>query len=289
MASNSQRSTAEHHFLTLEEHAVDGAYRSEAGPTRQTNEDCAALVIPKDPIVLDAKGVLALVADGMGGHEGGEVASELAATLVPQRYYSYEHEPRESLVTAFDAANLSIFSRAAAEHKLVGMGTTCTALVLRHGLAWCAHVGDSRAYLVRNGNVYRMTQDHSATMDLVSKGLLSLAEARHHEDRNVILRAMGTHRQVEISGWKDPFPVLPGDFFVLCSDGLHDSISDDEIGELCIPGVSPQSVCDSMVQLAVEREASDNVTAVVLHVSTPSTRETGESILPGIRDKEDLE
>src|SRR3546814_73168 len=144
------------------------------------------------------------------------------------------------------------------------MGTTCTALVLRSGLAWCAHVGDSRAYLVRQGSVYRMTQDHSATMALVSQGLLSLAEARRHEDRNVILRAMGTHEELEISTWKDPFPLRTGDCLVICSNGLHDSLSDEEIGDLCRTDGSPESICTAMVELALEREASDNVTVAVL-------------------------
>jgi protein phosphatase len=269
---NLERSTAEHHYLTIGRCTVVGAFRSDAGPTRQSNEDSAALVIPSDDDILESQGVLGVVADGMGGHEGGEVASRIAVESIPELYYQdlasepQPPDPKRALVAALHSANERIFKQAAEVHQLVGMGSTCTALVLRGGLAWCAHVGDSRAYLVRDGGIYRMTQDHSATMAMVSQGLLTLAEARHHEDRNVILRAMGTHPVVEVSTWKDPFPVRPGDCFLLCSDGLHDALSDDEIGELCQSAQSPDAICEALIQEAIDREASDNVTVLVLCV-----------------------
>lgn len=282
---NLERSTAEHHYLTIGRCTVVGAFRSDAGPMRQSNEDSAALVIPSDDDILESRGVLGVVADGMGGHEGGEVASRLAVESIPELYYQalasepQPPDPKSVLVAALQSANERIFKQAAEIHQLAGMGSTCTALVLRGGLAWCAHVGDSRAYLVREGCVYRMTQDHSATMAMVSQGLITLAEARHHEDRNVILRAMGTHPVVEISTWKDPFPVHPGDCFLLCSDGLHDALSDDEIGELCQSAQSPEAICDALMQEALDREASDNVTVLVLcvHAVDDAAFRTGTS------------
>lgn len=271
MANQVQRSTAEYPLLPFDQYVVVGCQRSETGPCRENNEDRASLVLPDDESVLRQQGLLALVADGMGGHEGGEAASELAATIVPGQYYAAagngdDSSPKQWLSEAFLAANRRIFEQAREQTELAGMGTTCTGLVIRGGLAWCAHVGDSRAYLVRDEKVYRMTQDHSATMEMVNRGLLSLAEARHHADRNVILRAMGTYPDLEVSTWKDPFPIRPNDCFVLCSDGLHDSLNDDEIGELCRLADSPEEICDALLALAIERQASDNVTAVVLCV-----------------------
>ncbi|MCW5964402.1 MAG: serine/threonine-protein phosphatase [Bryobacterales bacterium] len=272
MSNHLQRRTAEYQLLQFDDYVVIASQRSDAGPCRPNNEDRCALIVPENQSAVQEHGLLALVADGMGGHEGGEVASELASTIIPEQYYaaanaSEDPNPQRWLIEAFQAANRRIYDEAFEQPQLAGMGTTCTGLVIRGGLAWCAHVGDSRAYLVRDGQVYRMTQDHSATMEMVNRGLLSLAEARHHEDRNVILRAMGTYPDVEVSVWKDPFPIRTHDCFVLCSDGLHDSLNDDEIGELCELDSSPENICDALIGLATERRASDNVTVVVLCVN----------------------
>ncbi len=288
MSPQLQRSTSEYQLLPFDEYAVEGDERSITGPCRINNEDRSALVIPADPRVLRQQGLLALVADGMGGHQGGEIASELTASALPEQYYraaelNDDANPNAWMETAFQIANRRIYQTAQQQMELAGMGTTCTSLVIRGGLAWCAHVGDSRAYLVREGNVYRMTQDHSATMEMVNRGLLSLADARFHEDRNVILRAMGTHEEVEVSMWKDPFPIRAGDFFLLCSDGLHDALNDDEIGELCRLECTVSEVCDALIGLANERLASDNVTVVALCIRPPSTQpssQQSEGLMP---------
>lgn len=270
MSNSSQRSTAEHQLLLLGQYEVLGACRSDAGPCRQNNEDRVVLEIPTDAELLEGAGILALIADGMGGHEGGEVASELAVTVVPEHYYQESPsgeeplDPNAALTDAFRAANERIFTRAAAEPALTGMGTTCTALAVRAGLAWCAHVGDSRVYLVRDRTVYCMTQDHSATMALVSQGLISLAEARYHHDRNVILRAMGTHAELEVTTWTDPFPVRTGDCFLLTSDGLHDAVSDEEIADVCSVSGTPEWICEQLISLAIEHGTTDNVSLAVL-------------------------
>src|SRR5262249_34835643 len=148
---------------------------------------------------------------GMGGHEGGEVASNLATAHISKAYYDNTASVQDALFAAFQGANKAIFEKARKDRTLAGMGTTCTAVAVINGLAWAAHVGDSRIYLVRGGGPYRMTEDHSATMQLVNSGMITLAEAAYHEDRNVILRAMGTHAQLEVAGWKEPFPLRPGD------------------------------------------------------------------------------
>ncbi len=132
--------------------------------------------------------MLAIVADGMGGHSGGEVASSLAVDIISGTYYELEGDPAEALKTALENANKQIYEASTNDENLKGMGTTCTALAIFGSQAIVAHVGDSRLYLLRAGEIYLMTEDHSAVMEMVKNGIISLEEARHHEDKNVILR-----------------------------------------------------------------------------------------------------
>jgi len=244
---------------------VSTGFLTDTGPTRTSNEDSVAVVSPGEFKALLGKGILALVADGMGGHEGGEVASSIAASRVPEIYYGADTNPQEALLAGFEAANHDIFEVARKNGKLTGMGTTCTAVAIVNGMAYLAHAGDSRAYLLRGGQIYCMTEDHSATMALVKQGLLTMAQAKYHEDRNVILRAMGTHPQLEVDKWSTPFPLRPGDRMLLCSDGLYETISDDELNQIATSH-EPQEACDELIRLAIERSVSDNSTVVIMHL-----------------------
>jgi protein phosphatase len=216
--------------------------------------------------VLERKGILMVVADGMGGHEGGELASRMTVDRVCRAYYEEDSDPQTALTGALHQANLEVLQHARANPQLAGMGTTCTAMAVVQGGAWLAHVGDTRLYLVRDGGAYRMTQDHSATMDLVKQGLLTLSEADHHEERNVILRAVGTREHVEATTWKDPFPVQPGDRLVICSDGFYETVADEEIGRICSSSGRSAQICEALLNLALERDGSDNLTVAVLCV-----------------------
>src|SRR6202049_3355875 len=187
-----------------------------------------AYVIPKDPQVMARKGALFIVADGMGGHAAGEVASEIAGDAVTSVYYQDDSDDVAiSLLHAIKRANALIHQRAAENMLRSGMGTTCVAAVLRGNMAYIANVGDSRAYLVRNGQVKQVSQDHSWVAEQVRAGLLTEDQARSHAQRNVITRCLGTQPDVEI----DVFPVelQEGDSLVLCTDGLSGSISDEEL------------------------------------------------------------
>lgn len=245
---------------------VVGAALSDRGPTRQRNEDSVYYHAPADTSLLLSKGVLALVADGMGGHEGGEVASGLAARRVGELYFGNEATPQAALEAAFAAANQEIFAQSREKKGLLGMGTTCTAVAVVNGLAYCAHIGDSRAYLIRESQTYCLTEDHSTTMEMVKKGMLTRAEARVHEERNVILRAMGTRPRVEAATWAAPFPMRPGDRILLCSDGLYEVIEEPEMASL-MEGLQPAEACRKLIDLAMERQSSDNISAVVLQLS----------------------
>jgi protein phosphatase len=242
---------------------VETAMLSDVGCHRAINEDSGKIVHPGDPGELVRKGILIAVADGMGGHEAGEVASRMAVETVARVYYASPEDSGAALASGFQEANREIHAFASQKPELAGMGTTCSALAVAGEAVCAAHVGDSRIYLVRRGSIYQMSEDHSEVMQMVRQGLLSLEEARRHEDRNVLLRALGTRPEVEVSGWTEPLPVFPGDRFVLSSDGLHDGVREDEIRGAAVEK-EPQAACRWLVDLARERGGYDNITVAVV-------------------------
>lgn len=245
---------------------VEGAVASDVGCVRSANEDGARLVSSGGDGA-ESSAWLAVVADGMGGHSAGEVASRIAVDTISQEFLWSSDEPAGALLDVVRTANRRIFDTAATADELSGMGTTCTALVLADWKAYLAHVGDSRLYLVRAGEIYSMTEDDSAVMEMVRQGILTREEARSHADRNVILRALGTHPAVEVSRWARPFPVREGDRFVLSTDGLHDLVEDTEIRD-AVRTRGHQKACARLIAGARERGGPDNITVVVLEVSS---------------------
>ncbi|HSB08164.1 MAG TPA: Stp1/IreP family PP2C-type Ser/Thr phosphatase [Blastocatellia bacterium] len=256
---------------------------SDVGCARDVNEDSGKYVQPGDSDLLRAKGSLLLVCDGMGGHSAGEVASGMAVDVITRVYYDDTDDAQASLVKAFEQANREIYEASTKDETRKGMGTTGTALVLKDGRAFSAHVGDSRAYLIRNGQIYVMTQDHSEVMEMVKRGLISLEEARHHPDKNVILRALGSHPEVEVSTWDAPFPIREDDLFLLCSDGLYDLVENDEIRRLAI-SADPRPACESLIALAKERGGHDNITVGIVQVR--GERQAAGKPLPMTREME---
>ena len=240
----------------LIEYTVEASLLSDIGCTRQVNQDSGRIFLGSP------KGVLILVADGMGGHKGGEVASQLCIEALARSFFQGSADPHTDLHRAFLEANAAIFEEARQHPDLQGMGTTCTALVIQNGMAYAAHVGDSRLYMVRGGDIYLMTEDHSAVMELVRQGTLTLAEARHHADKNVITRALGSRPEVEPSHWSEPLPVRMGDKFILCSDGLYDRMEDSEIRSVVL-SKSAAEACVTLIELAKQRGGYDNITVAV--------------------------
>lgn len=250
---------------------------SDTGCHRPHNEDHASYADPQPPRPEAGRGVLALVADGMGGHAAGEVASEMAVRLIERVYYRSATEPHQALENAFLQANRRIYYTAQRTPHYQGMGTTCTSLVLRGGYAYTAHVGDSRLYLVRGGTIYLMTEDHSVAMQMVRQGLINSNQARHRTDKNVILRALGTKPQVAVSTWEQPFPVRVDDRFILCTDGLSDLVHDDEIKTIVI-AEEPATACEMLIRLVKNRGGYDNITVGVLHVQEAVDKALPETV-----------
>lgn len=225
---------------------VELAARSETGPTREHNEDR----------YLAGNGVLA-VADGMGGARAGEVAAQMAVD-------SLEAVGRdaaiEELADALRRANGDIHN-AASEPDKSGMGTTATAGVVRGSSLFLAHVGDSRAYLWRDGALEALTDDHSVVAEMVRSGQLTKAEAANHPHRNVITRALGAAPSVEIDTPEQG--LLPGDVILICSDGLSGAVSDKQIAATIAAGGGLDAIAERLVSIANESSGADNVTVVM--------------------------
>ncbi len=243
---------------------------SDAGCVRSQNEDAGRIVRAGYGRYGD-RGLLLVVADGMGGHEAGEVASNAAVELIEREYRETEGTPGEALEKAFRRANQEILRLASATASLHGMGTTCTALAIVGRQAWFAHVGDSRLYLVRGDTTYQLSEDQTQCMDMVRKGLMTLDEAQRHEDRNVLISAMGTKQALALTGSSESMSVRPGDAFVLCSDGLHDLVTPDEIRET-VRSAEPEIACERLVTMAKQRGGPDNITIAVAAIPLNGTR-----------------
>ncbi len=243
---------------------LDVAQLTDVGRKREHNEDNMAYVIPKDPQVMTKKGALFIVADGMGGHAAGEVASEIAVDTVSNTYYQDDSEDvAASLLQAIKRANALIHQRAAENMLRSGMGTTCVAAVLRGNMAYIANVGDSRAYFMRNGQVKQVSQDHSWVAEQVRAGLLTDDQARTHAQRNVITRCLGTQADVDIDIFTEE--LREGDSLVLCTDGLSGLVSDDEIQRI-VEQYVPQESVYHLIERANSNGGPDNITAIVLRV-----------------------
>lgn len=253
---------------------ISVSVHTDVGCVRDSNEDAGWFLMPTDPIVIQSKGSLIVVADGMGGHSGGEVASSLAVETISRAYYSASDLPAESLRSAFEEANRRIYEESIADERLSGMGTTCTALVLHQNSAIAAHVGDSRLYLLREGDLYLLTEDHSAVMEMVKLGIISAEQARHHEDKNVIVRALGTGPAVEASLWESPMEVRTGDQFLLCSDGLYDLVDDEAIRDLVLTSPDTHSACENLIDLAKKKGGFDNITVALVSIRPAGYIET---------------
>jgi PPM family protein phosphatase len=239
---------------------VTFANLTDIGRVRARNEDSLGAFEPDDPTILPSRGRLFVVADGMGGLTRGDVASRVAVETLRVAYYAPERSELlpESLRVSVQIANEAVYR----ESQLTGgdepMGTTLTALVIRGQDAFLAHVGDSRAFLVRGRRIRQLTEDHSLVAELVRDGVLSAAEAEHHPSAHVVTRALGIGPDltVEVQG---PLTLRGGDTLVLSTDGLTRQVSPPEIRKLAASR-QPRLACEELISLANERGGPDNIT-----------------------------
>lgn len=235
--------------------------KSHQGKVRQTNEDSFHVDIGE----LDGEEyALLAVADGMGGHHAGEVASQIAIDCFSQEFHSVFREETSSFLAleiAVRRANQKVYEQAKSDYLLTGMGTTLTAALLWRNQLLMAHVGDSRLYLCRGGNCQQLTNDHSLVGELLKSGGLSEEEAQQHPQRNLILRALGTDPFVEVDLLS--LDLQPSDVVLLCSDGLSTVLSKAELAGIIGRNRNLQQAVEEMVETANNRGGLDNITAVV--------------------------
>jgi len=239
--------------------------QTDPGVIRTNNEDRGFYTRPTDPLVAAAKGTLIIVADGMGGAMAGEVASDMAIRLIPEFYFSSPKEPAVALKEALESTSKKIHQRAQAEPEKRGMGTTCVALAILQPQAFMAYVGDSRLYLLRDGYFYQLTEDHSVVFEMVRSGIITRDQALNHEERNVLTLSMGGRPEITASYWEKPMMVRKGDRFLVCTDGLHDLVSDSEIQTIISDGI-PDVAVHNLIDAAKRHGGHDNITAALVHV-----------------------
>ncbi len=234
---------------------------SDKGQYRTENQDCFE-------ILAVSGGVLAVVCDGMGGVAGGNMASEMAVT----RFVAFARaaleasdgdDPADALRQAADAANRKVFRCAELSEEYAGMGTTLVAGYWQGDTAFFVNVGDSRAYRMAKDGIVQVTRDHSLVQQMIDQGEITPAQGRHHPRRNIITRAIGGERFVTCDEFS--VPIREGDRFLLCSDGLTNSVEDAELHRVLLAEDSAEGACRKLVQEAMENGSRDNVTAVVIY------------------------
>lgn len=218
----------------------------------------------EDNYLVSAERGLFVVADGMGGHMGGQMASSMAVQILDELITGNQlmQEPGKLLQDVLLTANERILSLGREEHQYYGMGTTVTAALFRNGVLYIAHIGDSRAYLYREGNLSLLTRDHSLVNELFRNGSLTLEEAQNHPQRNILTRALGIKENPEIDLLV--VPVQRGDKLLLCTDGLYNHVHDPEIKVLLDREQSLKTITEKMVDQALALGGYDNITVIVV-------------------------
>ena len=242
---------------------------TDVGQVRDHNEDALGYYQPREREVLAQKGRLYLVADGMGGHVAGEVASECVVRTVMASYYeSHAQTVRRALSEAIQQANTALYGATSGEESRRKMATTLVgALVLGRQLH-VANIGDSRAYLLRRDTIRQLTEDHSFVTELVKLGRISEEEAINHPQRNIVTRALGTQPNVEADFYEEA--IQPGDTVILCTDGLWGEVSEEEMMQMVTQPLNPKEMAGKLVALANQRGGPDNITVIVLQIGEPS-------------------
>jgi PPM family protein phosphatase len=246
---------------------VELAGLSDVGCQRENNEDRYSYWEPAGDPDFSLKGRLAIVADGMGGYEGGQEASRIAVETIEEIYSTAtEGDPGVWLLLGFQTAHRRIQDYAEKYPDLRGMGTTCTAMALLQNRLYFGHVGDSRLYLVRGSAISRLTHDHSYVSRLVENGVLRAEEAESHPQRHILTAALGAGNAISPDAPVQPFSLDSGDVLVLCTDGLWGLLADNEI-QTAVPGKTAAEICDTLVETAKKRGGPDNITVQVLRIA----------------------
>jgi serine/threonine protein phosphatase PrpC len=254
---------------------IELANLSDVGRAREVNEDYFGYVEPDDDEAFAQKGRLVIIADGMGGYEGGQLASRLAVETIRDTYMAAPPaDPAATLLESFHIAHRKIRQFASEHAEVEQMGTTCTAAVLIGSQLYFVNIGDSRLYLLRGTELRQLTQDDSYVNRMIREGMLSREEAEHHPNRNVLTAALGSKtEEADPKASQAPEELTPGDTLLLCTDGLHGLVSDEEMLSL-VNGRSPSEACQELVALANAHGGPDNITVQIVRYVGAGLRQT---------------
>lgn len=247
---------------------VELANLTDVGCERSENEDYYCYVEPEEEEEFRRRGRLAVVADGMGGHIGGQIASGLAVDALREAFLDHnaQNDPHFVLVDGFTRAQQAIQDATADRPDLSGMGTTCTAAIIRDGELTYGHIGDSRLYLLRDGWLTQLTEDHTLVNHLVKSGAITPSQASKHEKRNVLTAALGMRtNEVSADFSNEPVQLRGDDVIVLASDGLYGLVTAEEM-RATVQTQSPYEACRSLVNLAREGGGPDNITVQIIKI-----------------------
>ncbi len=265
--------------------------KTDLGNVRKNNEDACTFVKIADENITRKRGCMVLVADGMGGHNAGEVASKIAMETVSEEYFKKGSDPdkEKALAKAFVAANRKIFSMAQSNESYKGMGTTCTVLVIAGKHIYFAHAGDSRAYIFKGSTITQITEDHTLVQQLVKNGEISAAEAEVHPQRNVLTNAMGTKPALRVDTGKAELTFNENDKLLVCSDGLYDYMSNTELAVAMQKNSLPE-IADYLIAEAKRRGGKDNITVALAQkngaVTQTETKLTRDIDLPDFNNED---
>lgn len=257
---------------------------SDKGPVRQDNQDACWVPDETTPTEL---GALYLVADGVGGQAHGRRAADLAIATARERFYRLRREQEpipDALREAIQDANMAVLREA--EQRQARMGSTMVAAVHHNNELHVAHVGDARAYLLRDGDLVRLTRDDTWVQKQVEAGLLTAEDAAHHELRNVVTQVLGNKPELTVNQLQHPLSLEDGDQFLLCSDGLYDALSPADMVRIMM-SAPPIDAAPALVRAAAAAEAGDNITAVVVQHGRPiPPAEAKTMVTPAVTDTE---
>ena len=258
----------------IDPRGIETASLTDVGMRRASNQDAFG------GLVAASGARLLIVADGMGGHAGGATASRVAIETIEEVVGRSTDAPETVLRMALEAANRRVHEEAQKDASLSGMGTTGVALLFQpDGSAWVAHVGDSRAYRLRDGSLEQLTPDHSLVAELERRGMITAEEAQVHPRRNEVLRSIGVEPEVDVDVAQ--VDARPGDQYLLCSDGLSGVVRDEEIAAELLRA-PPEVAARRLVDAANERGGPDNITVQIARVPDPEARARHEE---SARDK----
>lgn len=254
---------------------VEFASLSDVGCRRENNEDSFSYWDPDDDALFERAGRLAVVADGMGGHEGGQIASRMAVETVIGSYHASfvrgeESDPQQRLLKAFAEAHRRVYQHANTNAKLNGMGTTCTACVLVGEKLHFAHIGDSRLYLLARRELRVLTRDHTLVAHWVESGMMKEEDAEKHPQKHVLTAALGVAEEIQPDFPGSALSLRAGDTLMLCTDGLWGQLEPNEIQEV-LASQRPREACRRLMKLAKDRGGPDNITVEIMRIGEPET------------------